>query len=312
MSRQERKLCFESLLQVKYIKLHFTLQIAEDSMLPVYKASALRGGMGEMLLRVNCVGDRKCELCEYEPECIVRRVIYSQMRIRPPFMTEGDSIGYVIDCENYKEEFRKGDLLNFDMLLFGRTIVYFGQILQAFQMLGVNGLGKEGTKFRIAQVTNSRRETVMDGRNVFMTRLEATRICDYVSYRIDEGKESAKLVFHTPLTMKCRGEYCREFNIIDILRGAERRIYMLNCYEGIDTERPDTDDFVPVQISQRAKERKVRRYSTTHDQKITLNGIDGEVELSGIRQEAMEFLLAGELVHVGKNTSFGFGRYSVR
>ncbi len=75
MSRQERKLCFESLLQVKYIKLHFTLQIAEDSMLPVYKASALRGGIGEMLLRVNCVGDRKCELCEYEPEGIVRRVI---------------------------------------------------------------------------------------------------------------------------------------------------------------------------------------------------------------------------------------------
>lgn len=37
-------------LQVRYVKLHFHLRILEDTQLPKNKVSALRGGMGEMLL----------------------------------------------------------------------------------------------------------------------------------------------------------------------------------------------------------------------------------------------------------------------
>ena len=50
-------------LNVHYIKLSFTLVLTEDTVLPVHKVSALRGGMGEMLLRANCIRDRKCESC---------------------------------------------------------------------------------------------------------------------------------------------------------------------------------------------------------------------------------------------------------
>ena len=63
-------------LAVRYIKLHFTLLLTEDTVLPKSKVSALRGGMGEMLLRMNCVRDRNCENCDFETECIVRRMMY--------------------------------------------------------------------------------------------------------------------------------------------------------------------------------------------------------------------------------------------
>ena len=42
------------ILQIRYIKLHFTIVLLTDTILPVDKVSALRGGMGEMLLRANC------------------------------------------------------------------------------------------------------------------------------------------------------------------------------------------------------------------------------------------------------------------
>ncbi len=306
------ELKLEKLLQVKYIKLHFTLEVIEDCVLPKYKSSALRGGMGEMLLRVNCISNRNCEICEYEPECIVRRIIYSKMRIKPYFMTSGDSVGYVINCENYKRNFKKGDYVEFDMILFGRMIVYFGQILQAFQMLGIYGIGKDEVKFRIVRIANSRRETVMDGENVYMPLVKPMYISDYVSYRINKVNESDKLVFYTPLSLKCQGVYCKEFNICEILKSAERRIYMLNCYEGIETERLNTDDYAPILLSQIVKESCVCRFSSTHDQRIALKGIVGEVKLAEVRREAMELLLAGELVHIGKNTSFGFGKYIVK
>ena len=52
--------------KIRYVKLHFTLELTEDATLPVQKASMLRGGMGEMLLRTCCTSDRDCEKCGFE------------------------------------------------------------------------------------------------------------------------------------------------------------------------------------------------------------------------------------------------------
>ena len=299
-------------LQVKYIKLHYTLEMLEDTYLPANKASAIRGGMGEMLLRINCISDRNCEKCEFEEECIVRRVMYSRMRIQPAFMTSGDSVGYVIDCENYNEKFRKGDRLEFDMLLFGRMAVYFGQILQAIQYLGYFGLGKEHSHFRIVEVTNSKREHIMNGNDIHMSRFELLSIGDYVAYRKNSRGEISKLIFHTPLSVKDKGVFLKEFDIAAIVRAIERRLYMLNCYEGIETERMDLEGHMPIQTAQNAREFSVRRFSNRHEQKIRLDGICGDLSIENVEEEILELLLAGELIHIGKNTSFGFGRYSAK
>ena len=305
-------LLLADLLKVKYIKLHFSIKMTEDTVLPVQKASALRGGMGEMLLRINCIRDRNCESCEFELECIVRRVMYSKMRIQPAFMSSGDSVGYVVNCENYEENFRAGDTLDFDILLFGRMAVYFGQILQAFQYLGYSGLGKNKSHFEIVEVTNSKRERIMDGNDIYMARINLMSIGDYVAYRKKDAGKTEKLVFHTPLALKEQGEYLKEFDISAIVRAIERRLYMLNCYEGIETERKDYSEYYPDQTAQRSKNFSVRRYSNRHDQKIRLDGICGDVTIENVEEEIQELLLAGELIHIGKNTSFGFGRYSVR
>ena len=120
----------ENLLQIRYIKLHFCLEILCDGRLPRYKSSALRGGMGQMLLMSNCIRDKNCENCDFEEDCLVRRMMYPKMTIRPKFMTQQDSEGYVLECENKDEFFSSGDKLEFNLLLFGRTIVYFFQFLQ--------------------------------------------------------------------------------------------------------------------------------------------------------------------------------------
>ena len=40
-----------------------------------------------------------------------------------------------------------------------------------------------------------------------------------------------------------------------------------------------------------------------------LKGIVGKADLADISEEWLELLLAGEVAHIGKNTSFGFGKY---
>ena len=90
---------------IRYTKLTLVVQFTEDTMLPKQKVSAIRGGIGEMLLRANCVRGRECEKCDFSDECIVQRIMYSKYEKKPSFVTTGESVGYVLECDNYKEEF---------------------------------------------------------------------------------------------------------------------------------------------------------------------------------------------------------------
>ena len=305
----------EKTSSVRYTRLHFELEILEDSNLPYHKASALRGGMGEMLLRASCIRNRRCEECDFAEECLVQRIMYSKYVIKPSFVTSGESIGYIINCEDHRLEFTTGDHLEFQMTLFGKTIAYLTPILQAFYSLGQYGIGKERCHFRILSVTNSLRERLVDGANVFLENYRILNLKEYIDYRMGRMQEDAsnvRLLFHTPLSMKFQGEELTDFNSLAIVRGAVRRLYMLECFEGIETEMPGImAEDVPVIAGQKIRHSDVRRYSSRHKSGIHLNGVSGYVDLEGVSKELLELLIIGEIVQIGKNTSFGFGRYTV-
>ena len=298
---------------IRYVKLHFTLQLTEDAVLPRYKASALRGGMGEMLLRANCIRDRKCELCDFEPECIVRRMMYSKMEIQPKFMTSGDSVGYVTECEDYHEEFSQGDTFRFNLILFGKSIVYFSQYLNALYALGMNGLGKEHGRFRIISITNTKGQEILRNDDILMKNYEVSRLQDYVDYRVANSQKNppeGEILFKTPLALKYKGEMVRSFEPEAIFEGIKRRIYMLACFEGIESDiMNEVISEVPEVISEDHYDISIRRYSNHQESAMNLKGIEGRLVLENIPEEMRDILYAGELVHIGKNTSFGFGRY---
>lgn len=300
---------------VRYVKLHFTAQILGDTVLPVNKVSALRGGMGEMLLRANCIRDRDCGSCDFETECIVRRTMYSKMEIQPAFMTRGDSVGYVLECEDYKEEFFAGDSFTFNLILFGKTIVYFNQFLNAFYALGQSGLGKEKGRFLITEVTNSRGESILDRKSIYMKHYVIASLSEYIQYREKTlaGKERIKIKFQSPLSLKYKGEQQVRFRIEAVMSACRRRIYMLNCFEGIECDLPADSSFVlPREESETHRIVYVRRYSSRTDTGMELKGIEGELEISKPDPDSLRLLIAGELIHIGKNTSFGFGRYRLK
>lgn len=42
---------------------------------------------------------------------------------------------------------------------------------------------------------------------------------------------------------------------------------------------------------------------------MTLRGIQGKAVFGSMPDECLDYLIAGELIHIGRNTSFGFGKY---
>lgn len=300
-----------SRLQIRYVKLHFHLRMLEDSILPKHKVSALRGGMGEMLLRANCIRDRKCENCDFASECIVRRMMYSQMEIQPEFMKRGDSVGYVLECENYEEHFTAGEELTFQLILFGRNIVYFNQYLQAFAYLGMQGIGKYRSRYVIEHVTNTQRDIVVEGDQVYKKNYVVQTVEEYVRYRMQSGQTEDTIVFHTPAAIRHRGQMMDQIDADAVMASVIRRIYILDCFEGIAAGKAEIAGHIPAVRSQKCRKVSVERYSSTHDEKIRLTGICGSAVIEIPDEMAWSLLYAGELIHIGKNTSFGFGRYSL-
>ena len=289
--------------------------MTHDTVLSSNKVSALRGGIGTMLLNANCIGDRKCEDCAFEDECLVQRMMYSKFDIKPDYITTGESVGYVFECENHKREFKNSDTLHFNLILFGKCIVHFSQYIQALFALGQSGLGTNKSHFVISGIKNEYGEDILKDNNILMSKYKVRTLKDYVDERMqafyDRDLSNLKITFHSPVTIKHRGQFIRQFDMEAILNSLARRIEMLNYYEGTPIVGYHLIDSIPNITQQDSYNGNVKRYSSRHNERINLHGLLGSLVIDDTDEETLELLLAGELLHIGKNTSFGFGRYTV-
>lgn len=301
------------MFDIPFIKLEFHVKMLEDTKMPKTKVSALRGGMGEMLLRQNCIGDRQCEKCYFQETCLVWHTFYNRMEKRPAYMTEKGSVGYLIECEEKTTFYKKEDRLIFNLILFGDSIPLFNVYLQALTYLGYSGIGKHQSRFYIDKIVNSDQCKILFQGQIDMRAYRISDISEYIEKRKSEGAaqgEKIRIKFLSPFSMKFGGEFLEEFHVEALMKGIGRRMQMLNYYVGNECEAPVFERY-PMIESQIVKKEKVIRYSGTHDSKTALWGIIGEINLKDVPKECRDYLIAGELVHVGKNSSFGFGKYRI-
>lgn len=309
-----------NLLQVRFIKLKFTISFRHDSILPKDKVSALRGGLGKMLLSTNCIRDRQCSECDFENECVVQRIIYSKFAIKPEFVTTEAGVGYILECCDIREKVKCGDKLDFYLILFGKTIVYFYQIYQAFVMLGEKtGIGKYHSKFTVERIKNFEGVTLQRNNYIDMKNYVIHRLYDYILFRkLQIGDVSTdtkiRMTFDTPATLKSQGAFIQKFEMEPILNAIIRRLYMLNCFEGIKIyiDNYEVSNFIPEIMFQEYKLESLKRYSNRKEEKMVFKGLKGYLVLRGVSEEVLTLLLIGELIHIGKNTTFGFGQYHLK
>lgn len=302
---------------IRYTKLYFTVEFVEKTQLVREKTSALRGGMGEMLLRAHCIADRACGTCGFETECIVQRTMYSKFTQVPVSMHQGDSVGYIMLCTDTRRRFDAGDRMEFTLTLIGKNIVYFSQYLNALHALGMSGLGNNESHYRIVSVRNIYREQILEGNNIYMKNYRWQTLGDYIDWRkrkLEENADTYQVVFQTLVSMKYHGQFMEGFSAESLGSGLIRRLNILSTFEDL-TEgdmkyEPETE--FPKILSQKTEYAEVSRHSSRKDAYVKLRGIKGVVQTGKIPEEWLDALLAGEIVHIGRNTSFGFGKYIVR
>lgn len=306
----DKKITFD----IPYIRLCFRTEILEHAQMPETKTAALRGGMGEMILKQNCVTDKNCGECRFKKACVVMHTFYSSMEKKPAYVTGEESVGYLIECADKRTEFAKGSRFEFSLVLFGDSIAFFNIYLQAFYQLGLAGIGRHRARFRILEVCNTQGKPIVCGNEVDMGRYQIETVEQYISQRKKRLRSEDglwTLTFLTPLSMKYQQKYMDEFYADALVKGAARRVQMLDYYTGTETDVPDFCEYPGIRWQMVRKE-KVKRYSGTQDARITLRGISGKVVFESMPEDCLDYLIAGELTHVGRNSSFGFGKYVLR
>lgn len=297
---------------VRVLKLNFKLKFSQEGELPKYKVSALRGGIGEMLLRQNCIGDRICENCSFREECVVERIYYHPLKIVPDFVHDKSNMGYLYECRDFRTKVMQGDVLRFSMLLMGDVVVHGPHVLRALFQFGQVGLGKNEVKFTVEQVLNHRNEPIYSEGEYHMKRFAPDLLRDYVSERMrpsNGGK--VQICFMTPWTQKYKGKFLQKFHGEAFVESVYRRVYLANCMEGnVLSQESHGQEKINV-LSQEVAHREISRFSSTHNKRIDLKGIMGKFTLDGISDGFLPYLYAGELLHIGKNTSMGFGQYKI-
>jgi hypothetical protein len=298
-----------SYFDIDFLRLEIAIKIQEHTILPMHKESAIRGGMGRVLKKEYCKTNAECDGCPHRVSCVYANTLYSNFEIKPSFVTIGESAGFVLVCMNHEEIFGPGDMVLFSMTLFGKTVIYLKEIVRAIIQYGQSGIGKFDGKYELDKITGSDGQVLYMNHRFTKEEIGKQTIREYVMRRKENNDMFQLIRFVTPCTIKHEGKYLKEFHMQPVINNLCRRIYMLNCFMGNDysLDYPPEED-MPIVVKQYTVEKEVRRFSNHTNSGMVLRGIEGIVWLYDIQEYILDILLAGEIIHIGKNTRFGFGK----
>jgi hypothetical protein len=308
-------------------KYRFKCRFESEAHLPEYKGSTFRGVFGRVLRQVVCALKRQdCPDCLLKRECLYPAVFEPGLTL-PPTGPTGFERGqlrphpYVIQpATDGKTAYPQGAPFDFNLLLFGSVNGRLAYFVYAFDRMGQIGLGKRlnGRRagFRLETVESGGMEIYRGGDQ----KLTLTESCMDLTLTPRQGRSlsgsTITLDFETPLRLKHHNHLAPELPFHVLVRAMLRRIAaLLSHYDGGE---PDLDY---VGLVRRAKAVETirttlawedwRRYSLRQDQAMMMGGLKGSVTYAGDLDEFLPLIDFCSLVHLGKQTTFGLGRFTV-
>lgn len=191
--------------------------------------------------------------------------------------------------------YKPGDEINFGLILIGRAIDYLPYFIYTFDELGRIGIEED------------------------LFQKQAGDYKDVIARSPDKHRddEAISLLFITPTRILYNGHLTLDLEFHILIRNLLRRLSLLYYFHCDDD--PSEWDFKG--IIERAKEVTVKnrnlrwydweRYSGRQDTRMKMGGFVGEITFEGNIEPFMPLIKAGEVLHVGKGTGFGLGKYRI-
>jgi len=323
---------------IEYNRFRLDLEVIDEIHLPPYKGSTIRGGFGTQFRRIVCALRREsCEDCLLKERCVYAYVfetlapadrnVLGRVKSAPhPFVIEPP--------EERKGIYLKDEVLSFNLVLVGRAVEYLPYFIYTFDELGKSGIGRGRGRYRLRSVANipfagkeglvyeHETKTIKSVSPDLIDLSEAVRSVENGPIHAAEDRQTVKLTFFTPTRIKYNGSLTKDLDFHILMRQLLRRLFLLwhfHCYRNAaGTRSEDSYHRTLIRLAEGVKVQNSslrwhdwERYSHRQKGRMKLGGFVGDITYSGTIAPFLPFLEAGSILHVGKGTSFGLGRYGV-
>ncbi len=335
---------YSPLLSLRFAKFSLHLEATEELHLPEYKGSTLRGGFGNALKKGVCMTKTfDCPPCLLQQACPYISIFEPKVdKTTADLLRIGRDAPHPFVLEpplTKQREFEKGEQLSANLVLIGKAIDMLPHFIYAFTVLGERvGLGKAKGKFVVRQVNDAEGKKVYDGQTQMLK--ESYRIFTFAEFTDGAGstsgnppkesirtslREKITLNFITPTRiMTSYGSGSRHLmrlreadDFWTVIETLYHRLFVLtNLYCAAEvsdytTHKPPLNSTPVSLVESNIRWQDWERYSNRQQTRMKLGGFVGGATFEGELSEYLPLLRIGEHLHVGKNTSFGLGKYEL-
>ena len=289
-------------------------------LMPPYAGSTLRGGFGHAFRKMVCTqGPIDCRDCTLKAVCP-----YPYIFETAPFegaqqlRTYGDvPRPFVIDPLDTRGEYRRDESFAFRLTLIGHAIDYLPYFLVSFRELGEIGIGKGRGRFQLTQVLTDGEESIYDGDTQMVHNRNNALSFDDIQQEA-ESLPTDQLTVHllTPTRITHEGQITDKLPFHLFWRRLIGRISALGYFHCGESLALDFKGLIAQAETVQTVQSGLRwhdwtRYSSRQNQKMQLGGLVGSVDYAGDLAAFLPFVALGAFLHVGKNATFGLGKYKV-
>lgn len=281
---------------LSYIHLNITLISREYTQLPSYLGSTLRGVIGHAL----CPDQ---EAYNY----LYRNHVLSDQKI--------DVVNpYIIVLPlRGRTTYYKGDELEFDMILLGDAQRYTFSIIKALNRIQNFGLGVARSPFILKKVIHKQDQRIIWRDNYFNSVAIKSEELPYLTL---SNVKNVILKIQTPLRIRRKGKLLIRLDFPTIIRNITSRLEALTKrYGGYVNEQEIARLLTLSQEIKIVKEdlwlEELERYSNRQGKTMDLSGLLGSIEFEGELTPFVPWLYAMQILHIGRNTTFGLGKITV-
>lgn len=305
---------------------NLNIRPVDNLSLPAYKGATFRGGFGYAFKKVVCsVRNKQCPECIFKDKCIYAYVFETPLPPDAKMMRKYPQVPHPFIIEppvDNKPHYTANDKINFNLILIGRAIEYLPYFIYTFEELGKMGLGKGRRTYNLIRVNamdiSGRVEKIYSSHDkTIKSKYPVIAFKDIAGEAEKLPADRLTVLFQTPTRLKFEGALTGKITFDIIIRNLLRRISALSYFHCGEELELDFKEVIEKSKNIKLDKSGIKwfdweRYSTRQNTRMKLGGIIGEASFSGDLKEFLPLLKLGELVHIGKGTSFGLGKYVIR
>ncbi len=278
-----------------------------ETKLPEFGANLIRGKFGATFRRLACLRKASdCSTCMLRFSC----PYFYVFETRPPpgtrIMRKYNSAPrpFVISLPFKAFRLKKGDSLKIGLTLIGKANDYLPHFAYTF--------------FKVLKKMGFKLQSVLhDGNNLFKEEEIEVPISSpkMLSFEIRKEKSlfSVSLSFETPLRLIFNERFQEKPSFSALLRNFFRRIVLLDYFhcggEGVYPFKGILGELEDVVLKEgKFVKKSYRRFSHRWSRPMRLEGILGSAVYAPVPSFLLSYLDAMKDLHVGRNTTFGFGK----